>query len=297
MPTMSALIHPHSGFTATLVCANLTDVVSAYNAIFNLTVSFSGTLSQALSNAWSKPELTDARFVVLTNEAGHPWLRIIELPDCQTPIPVNYFGWMALQLGINNLQSLIPDLAKHDFHVIGEPIFQDLGKKLTINQCIGPAGELLYLADNQQLCEVLNSSAFKHNNLLMPVLAATCRGKSAEYYARLSNNSPRFRESRLTVVNRALNKSIDCHYPVVSIPFSPQSILEINEIKALLPMPLSPQPLPSGIGMITVTIENVAQIANLSDKLIYQINDDFYQGRKAILLSGPDNELLECIIN
>lgn len=295
MPHTSTKLQNRCGFTATLICPQLEPVLTAYKNVFNLKAGAINTLSALVTDAWNKPELANKRYTVLNNQAGEPWLRIIELPACGTPIPVNFFGWMALQLGVNNLSAILPDLAKHDFHIIGEPLFQDLGQQLEIYQCIGPAGELLYLADNQQLCEVLSSSAYRHNNLLMPVLATANRQHSADFYAILSSTARRYRDSRLTVVSRALNKSIDCTYPVASIPFGTSSILEINEIKALSPMPVSAQPLPSGLGMLTLSVYDLGLIANLTYQQIYRIEDDFYQGRRAVLLQGPEGEWVECI--
>ncbi|GGF60539.1 hypothetical protein [Alteromonas lipolytica] len=295
MPHTSTRLQQHSGFTATLICPQLEPVLAAYQTVFNLEAGAISTLSSLITDAWNKPELANKRYTVLRNHAGEPWLRIIELPDATTPIPVNYFGWMALQLGINNLSAILPELVKHDFHIIGEPLFQDLGQQLEIYQCIGPAGEVLYLADNQQLCHVLSSSAYRHNNLLMPVLATSNRQHSADFYAILSSTARRYRDSRLTVVSRALNKSIDSTYPVASIPFGNSSILEINEIKALSSMPSAPQPLPSGLGMLTLNVYDLSLIANLTYQQIYRIEDDFYQGRRAVLLQGPEGEWVECI--
>lgn len=285
----------HDTFTATLVCPTLEPVVSAYEHLFKLQSAPIQRLSDPLTKAWQKPELTGKRYTVLLNQTGTAWLRVIEDPGCSSTIPVNYFGWMALLLGINDLSSILPELSKYDFHLIGEPLFQDLDQQLTIHQCIGPAGEVLYLADNQHLCDVFNCDTFRHNSLLMPVLAATERQRSADYYTTLSSTKPHFRDSKLTVVSRALNKSISCLYPVASIPFNNGSIMEIDEIKALKPFPETAQPLPSGLAMLSFHVHDLSCTASLSVQPDYCIEDSFYRGQRAVLLKGPDGEWTECI--
>lgn len=294
MPVISPSSLSQAGFTASLVCAELAPVVNAYTQLFGLHAGPVMHIDHLLANAWHQPSLSGMAYCILTNDADQPWLRVIELPGCHTTIPVNYFGWMALQLGVNNLSLILPRLAQHDFHIIGDPVFTDLSRQVSVRQCIGPAGELLYLADNQQLCAALNMDCYHHNHLIMPVLAASSHITSTAFYARLANQHPRYRNSRLTVVNRALNRSIDCRYPVATIPFKDHTLLEIDEI-GLCVLPPSSQPLPSGIAMLTITIDDLSLVNPVSGEQTYTIDNDYYGGRPALLLQGPDGEWIECI--
>ena len=108
------------------------------------------------------------------------------MEDAEVVDPFRHQGWMSLEISVENVDALRPDLEGSPFRVIGEPANLDVSDDIRAMQAIGPAGEVLYLTEIK--AEVppfeLPFARCAVDRLFIPVLLAPDRERALVELAR-----------------------------------------------------------------------------------------------------------------
>ena len=283
---------------ATLVTKDLAQAIDAYQQSLQFSVVEKSTVSAQQASLWQAPKLIDAPIAILASSDGCGWLRIVEYQEAKPITPLKHYGWMSLETNVACVDSIRAQLNEQHFSVIGEPAYLQVSDAIKAMQVIGPANEVSYLTQVEKPVppfELPQTTAFT-SSLFIPVLMTPSRQQSAEFYQALhqADNALMF-DTKVTVLNNAWGHEIDHQYPVATLQLDGNCLFEIDQVENANSVPENEGALPSGIGMITVRVKNLAAIAEKFGQEPIKVNTNYYNGLSAILLTGPAGERIELI--
>jgi hypothetical protein len=104
-----------------------------------------GTVSAEEADRWQAPRVAGRAYRTLGPASGEPvYLRFVEQPGPQVAALTSH-GWNATEIVVQQVDSLMAQLAAHDaFTIIGPPRSLTRFPMIRAMQCLGPSGECLY---------------------------------------------------------------------------------------------------------------------------------------------------------
>lgn len=213
-------------------------VADAYTRWMHQKVSWAGDLSQSTANALGYGQLTGNRSWLLSNEAGRQWLQVIEHPEAPARDALDSFGWMAMEVLVENVDALAATLAGSPFELLRPPADLDVSDKIRACQAKGPAGEILYLTQvNGEVPPFdLPTCEAPVDHLFIPVLSTPSRDCSLADYSGISGNEGISFDTRITVVNQARGFELERRHPVATLQLAGQALIEIDQIAETAPL-------------------------------------------------------------
>lgn len=283
---------------ATLVTNDLDNCVRAYCDNLQFSVVRKLTVSEQLANHWQAPELTGAKLAILASSDGNDWLRVVEDKQCLDPTPLKRHGWLSLETNVADVDAISKQINQEHFEVIGEPAYLQVSDAIKAMQVIGPAGEVSYLTQIERPVppfELPMTDAFT-GGLFIPVLATPDRDKSLDFYQQLNNADAGLKfDTKITVLNKAWDKDIEHQYPVATLQLGGNCLFEIDQLPQATAISCRKGSLPSGISMVSCFTQNLEAIAKQFNVELTVIDDEYYQGKSAAILTGSAGELIELI--
>jgi len=281
----------------TLLARDVDKVAEVYCQYLEMSVLSDSVVSSELARGWRLPSVEGARSLLLESPAGKSWLRIIQQDDATAAKPISHFGWMSLEVLVDDVYQVAEKLKDSPFTFIGQPAKLDVSDSITACQVVGPVGEVLYLTSVAEAVPPfeLPFAEAAVDRLFIPVLAVPSRARAIDFYQQLASSAALAFDTKVTVINRALGENIDRKIPVATIQLDGESLIEIDEVEQFRPPLRLASGLIDGIGLVTF---EVVSLDDLSADFLgepYRINDSLYQGRKAALLRGLAGELVELI--
>ncbi len=216
----------------TLVAADGAALVEAYTGWMHQQVSHACTLDGDTASAIGYPDLTGRDSWILANRKGREWLQVIDFPEATSRDSLACFGWLAMEVLVEDVDSLAADLADSPFELLRAPADLDVSDKIRACQVRGPAGEILYLT--QVRGEVppfdLPSCDAPVDHLFIPVLSTPSRDDSLAEYSGISGNDGISFDTRITVVNQARGFELERRHPVATLQLAGKALVEIDQI-------------------------------------------------------------------
>ena len=277
---------------ATLASSHAAGLVVDYCSYLHCNVLESGALPATLAEQWGCGSLAGARFWLLGNNQGRAWLRIIEDPAAQTAPPVQNSGWMALEILVEDVDSLAAALQGSHFEILRPPANLELSEDIRATQVLGPAGELLYLT--QVKAEVppfqLPRADCPVDHLFIPVLASGDRDTSLQDYEALARHKGMSFETRVTVLNQLRGYPMEQRHPLATLQLADATLIEIDQLRDLEPAATGLDSLGGGIAMVTFEIDRLPQ------HLPFERHEAApYCGRRSCVLRGSAGERIELV--
>lgn len=131
---------------ATLTTADLAQLERDYRDWIDYHVRERGNINEDLAQSWGAPEIAGQPYLLLSSDASPDvFIRAIQAksptPDYR---PLTDHGWNAIEIIVEDPDSLRQKLESSPFRIIGEPA--PLGAYPTIRafQVVGPSGEVIY---------------------------------------------------------------------------------------------------------------------------------------------------------
>ena len=283
---------------ATLVTTDLELVIKGYSQCLSFTLVYQGKIDKQQALAWQTPRLENNRYAILASSDQTPWLRVIEDKDAKKVKPLHHYGWMSLETNVGDVDSLRQTIKSPYFQVIGEPAYLQVSDAIKAMQVIGPASEVSYLTQVERpvpLFELPITNDIS-SGLFIPVLMSANRSTSLEFYQSLNNaDSGLSFETKITVLNNAHGKDIEHQYPVSTLQFAGNCLIEIDQVETALPIADNQGGLPSGIALVSIYTSALTVLATQHQSSVYQLDSPYYQGVHACLIKGPSGELIELI--
>ena len=241
----------------TVIARDADVVIHAYRQGLDLVVVSDAPLPSALATAWGKPDLAGARLVVLGADAADAsthWLRIIESPLAEAPLPMRHSGWLALEVLVKDVCALGQRLENGPFTVLGPPRALAVNDNIWAMQVAGPAGETLYLTEVRAPVppfELPPPATHTAERLFIPVLSASEHAAAMAWYESLADHQGLRFNTRVSALNAALGIDPEWQRPVGTLQLAGNSMIEIDHV----PEHDRPSPcasgLPSGLAMVS----------------------------------------------
>ncbi len=236
---------------ATLVTANLAQCTASYCDHLHLRVHSGGVLSDGEAGALGWPGLGGTPCTWLANALDEPWLRLIEHPEAERLRPFQCYGWLSLEISVQDVDALGESLKDSPFEIIGPPANLAVGEAIRAMQVVGPCGEVLYLTEIKAPLPPfeLPQARCPVDRLFIPVMMAPDREAAlAHYEPRAGRDGLRF-ETRITVISGARGLDREHQHPVATVQLPGDTLIEIDQVDGLTPAPFaSPDP-PTGIAL------------------------------------------------
>ena len=104
-------------------------------------------VSAAQADHWGYPAIAGNRVIWLANDLGEPWLRIVDVPEADPAPAFSQYGWLSLEIAVQDVDRLFEEIKDSAWQIIGEPADLDVSDNIRAMQLIGPDGEVLYLTE------------------------------------------------------------------------------------------------------------------------------------------------------
>lgn len=237
---------------ATIIVSNLDDSTAAYHQHLDLKPCKETrfTAEQAQQTHWS--DLAGQRSVWLANALGEPWLRLIESPHSAVSQAFTHYGWMSLEIVVEDVDALGERLRNSPFTIIGPPENLAMSDAIRAMQLIGPAGEVLYLTqikDDVPGFE-LPRARCPVDRLFIPVMMCPNRDQALAHYSQRSGNKGLRFETRISILNEAFGHSPEYEHALATLQLRENTLIEIDQVEGLAAAPFD-QPLPpTGIALV-----------------------------------------------
>jgi hypothetical protein len=243
----------------TLIAADPEAAVHAYTQWLHQHIVSADELDATTAGAIGYPALAGANSWQLANASGRRWLQIIEYKDALPRDSLHSLGWMALEVLVEDVDSLAASLKGSPFELLRPPDDLDMSDKIRACQVRGPTGEVLYLTQIKGAVPPfeLPSCEAPVDHLFIAVLSTPSRDQSLTQYAAIAGNTGICFETKITVLNQARGYHLDRRHPVATLQLAGRALIELDQIEN------TPTPEP-GIhsGMASVAFEYAGKADN-----------------------------------
>lgn len=285
---------------ATINTPALEQSAADYQRWFGYEEAERGTVAPALAASWGAPGQAGRPYVVLKPTSGSEvFIRLVEgtpVPDYK---PLRSFGWAAIELTVQDADALHEELKASPFKIIGPPAWLDFSDAIYPMQCVGRAGEPLYLNQVNKDLPAFNLplARTKVDHVFITILATPKLEEALKFYVdgfgwtqgntfespySVINNAfgfPKEQKHRfsMTCVGREVNNEID-QYPDGTVT-----------------RPRIAGELPPGVAMVSYITQSIdaAKVKFLSPP--QSVSGVGYNGRRAATTVGAAGELIELI--
>ena len=238
--------------SATIVTSDLDHSTAAYAQHLGQRVLCEGHLDDAAAAALGWPSLAGNRETWMGNALEEPWLRFIEAPDAETLQPFTRYGWLSLEISVQDCDALGEALVDSPFEIIGPPADLAMSDAIRAMQVVGPSGEVLYLTEIKRPVPPfeLPTARCPVDRLFIPVMLCPDRDAALAHYASLSGNDGLTFDTKITVINRAHGLPIDTQHPVSTIQLEGNTLIEMDQVPGLQPVPFNGAEPTTGIALV-----------------------------------------------
>jgi hypothetical protein len=283
--------------TGTVVAKDLRATVRAYCDYLDARVYEDTVVSAAQATLWGKPKLAGTDIVTLSSASGYPWLRIISNPDVIPAKPFLELGWMALEVLVEDVDTLYLRLRESPFTIYRPPANREPSEDVRTLQVIGPAGEVLYLtqvkAKNPPFD--LPRAQCAVDRLFIPVSSCLRRDAALKVYANLGASRSWSFDTSLVSVNKAHGLAEDLRHPVASVQLAGQCMVEIDQLGVATARPPAGGGFPAGIAMVSFLVDSIETIRMKPISPVCKPGGKLYANQPVVACRGSGGELIELI--
>jgi hypothetical protein len=237
---------------ATVVTRDLDHSIGVYREHLHLHAGETTVLTSAEAADLGWPALTGNRSCWMSNALDEPWLQFIEDPQARHNAAFSCYGWMSLEIAVQDVDALGSALIDSPFKIIGPPADLAMSDAIRAMQVVGPSGEVLYLTQVKGPVPPFEIPMARCpvDRLFIPVMMCPDREAALGHYAGLSGNDGLRFETRITVVSAARGLERDHQHPVATLQLAGATVIEIDQVEGLKPAPFSASEPPTGIALI-----------------------------------------------
>lgn len=216
----------------TLVANDGLQAAQAYCDYMHQQITASTPLTKETACALGLESLEGNPSWVLANTQGRQWLHIIEAPEAPARDALTTYGWLAMEVLVDDVDQLAGTLESSPFELLRPPADLDVSDKIRACQARGPAGEILYLTQVRGEAPPfeLPQCEAPVDHLFIPVLSSPDRDSSLRDYSAISESNGLSFETKITVINQARNFDLERRHPVATLQLAECALIEIDQI-------------------------------------------------------------------
>jgi hypothetical protein len=286
---------------ATVAAPDLRDFEARYAKWFGYVVRERGRVDPALAASWGAPRAAQRPYVLMSAD-GWPdvYLRAVRTPAVRGYRPMATFGWNAIELIVEDPESLFARLRRSPFEVIGEPANLKNYPSILAFQLRGAAGEVVYLTSERgdRSRSILPSPNGTVGRPFIMVLAGPDIDPLLAFYRNHFDLAPGpVRQRPLELLQRAQGYEPGRELPITTARLAEHgNLIEFDGYSAsATARPRARGELPPGVAMTSF------DVADLDAPRLPFItppaprNGLAYGGRRAATAIGPAGELIELL--
>jgi len=281
---------------------NLAESRRAFTEYLDYIPVSEGTTPKTLADRWQAPLAAGNKYCLLQAASAEPvYLRLVESPQPRDYAPLKHFGWNAAELHVQDVYGLAEQLRDSPFHIIGGP--RDLldNDAAIAMQVLGPGKELLYLTqiNHPGMQETYGHARSKVGSIFIAVMGSSKLSTSVAFYGAMSARTTQRKAFNIRVLAAAHGlEPLQARFDISSAVFSGYGRIEMDAYPAsACPKPQIAGQMPAGLSMLTVTAP-AAMAGQLAGHCDFAAGPACppYSGRSTGLITGPDGEFLEIIL-
>lgn len=278
--------------SATVLAPDFDVALASYQQALGAQVSGLETLHPELASHLALDDLAGMRVAWIATGAA-PWLRVVEAPSAVTQPPMQLHGWLSLEVLVADVDTLAASLPDN-WRMLRPPADLDVSPDIRACQVLGPSGELYYFT--QVRADVppfeLPQTSLPVDRPFIVVLSTPDRDRTQAAWEALAGRDAWAFDTRITVLNHALNRPLESRYPVAVLQFRDRCLIEIDEVAPASPR--KPGVRYAGVHLVSIERDRLdGDIAGLGP--VIHLDAAGYQGRRAGLWQGPSGERVELI--
>lgn len=243
---------------ATVIVRDLDHSIAAYGQHLDLKTTNERLLSSSEASQLGWDSLSGARMVWLANALDEPWLRLVESPAASASKPFTRYGWLSLEIAVQDVDALGERLQNSPFEIIGPPADLAMSDAIRAMQVVGPDGEVLYLTQIKRPVEgfELPRARCPVDRLFIPVMMCPDRDRALAHYSKLSGNSGLRFETRIGVINDAKGLEENHEHALATLQLRGNTLIEIDQVEGLAPATAGQSSPPSGIALVHIECDH-----------------------------------------
>jgi catechol 2,3-dioxygenase-like lactoylglutathione lyase family enzyme len=260
----------------------------------------SSSVAEDVATSWGAPAMAGRDIVSVQSESGNgAVLRFVQGEPVGNYEPFTTYGWNALEILTNDVDSLPAILEDSPFRILGMP--RDLYPSGAIRamQTRAVADEMVYLT---QINDVPDTSYLPKATTLVDHLFITILGsddfdKSRDFYAEhFEVTLGPVHNMRVTGLNIANGLDIETKHRLTTLRFAVKTTLELDDFpEAARKREVVEGELPPGIGLLSLEVDSLDNVGLPFRSAVAQLGGPLYRDRRVATIVGSAGELLELI--
>ena len=300
-PGPATSLHGHIA-ASTVTAPDLRTAEAFYRDVLGYAPAHRGRIAAPLAAAWGAPAQAGTRYVALAPTSGRMGIvRLVERIEPPKPYrPVGTFGWLALEITVQDADALHRRLADDSrVEILGPPRELEFTDRIYPMQAVGPAGEVLYLNEVRGSLpdyDLPIAESFVDQVFIVVLAAPDLDAALAHYVDPLGFTPGNEYNVPYSVINQAFSLPDDTPHRLSMACVGRRVAVEIDQYpQGTEERPCAEGALPPGLAMVSFTTER--RIADL-DHLVgppVERRESPYGGRLAAVTLGAAGERIELI--
>lgn len=285
---------------ATVSTQDLGRHAALYSEYLGLRTIEQGSVTASLASSWGTPGMAGARYAVMAPPSGTEiFIRLIENDGMPDYMPLRSYGWNAIEICVENVDTLFARLKGSPFKIIGPPAPLSINAVIYPMQAVGPANEVLFLNEVRGDLpgqDLPRARSFVDHIFIM-ILAAPDRQAAVDFYTRVFGwDEGESYRLKYGVINRAFGLAEDAETDLTMTGVGRLVNNEIDQYPAdTVARPRADGKLVPGIAAASYMVPSLDAIDAPFHAPPEVREGAIYGGRRAACCIGPAGELIELI--
>ena len=286
---------------ATVTVRDLEESVAAYGAFLGMSCLRREAVEEELATYWRSPATAGRPSALLLPRSGAEVpLRLVELPEALEGFrPLSTFGWAALEINVEDADSLARKLADSPFRILGPPKELEFTDRIYPMQVVGPSGEVLYLNEVRGPLPDFDLPVARSfvDRIFIVVLAVPHLEEALAFYERvLGYGRGNEYEIPYSVINQAFSFPADRRHKLAMACVGRRVNVEVDQYPAeTVERRAFRDLLPGGIASVALAVESLAQAPRGLLGPVHRWPEPPYHGRPSAVCRGTAGELVELV--
>jgi hypothetical protein len=275
----------------TITAADLSAIEHAYSAFLDYRVTERGKVSAGEAGVWKAPAMTGNPTLTMRPAAGDDFeFRFVQGPAYPDYVPLTTFGWNASEIMVQNVDAMAERVANSPFEIVGKPRNLSFSDDIRAMQLRGPAAEIVYLTEFKKPVQGLSvpiARSAVDRTFIVILGGSSMAAIQGFYHEQFGVPKAPVIESRITMLSKALQVSIETLYPIAAMALAGESLIEVDEMpRQVGPRHAQPGYLPPGIAITGFSCSKIPEAAR-----------PVTESAGTYVMTGPAGELIELLVN
>lgn len=285
---------------ATVTVASLDRSIELYQRYLNYRLIETGSVDSDVAESWQAPGVTGHAYAVLQPASGRDiYLRFVE----QEPVPgfraLRTYGWNAIELCVSDVREVYARLKDSPFEIIGPPRENPGLANIHPMQIKGPDEEVVFLtqinADTPPY-KLPRAQSLIDQVFIMVIGCRDVAAATTWFEVNLGLERGEDLKIAYTMLAKAYGKDLSTQYQLTTLMHDFDIFVEVDQYPAeATERHKQNGMLPPGCAITTFWHPEFDLIQRAQSNAAQTHAGVLYDGKKSVLLEGPDGALVEVV--